>query len=214
MKVNDLRDISIEEIEDFVSNGIVTEHNKDILQYIDLMDKVRGMYNRIKDFPSQDHIIDHLIKIEGYSRRFALKLYQNAMEYFHCDHQLSKTAWRNIIAKKMEKIINAGILLAKDTSDLAKVGKMLLDVSKILQLDQPDMDELPSELFDKPFKIYTLDPEQAGIPKADRREIAAFIDQLPELTELERERIKSESGIGPMKLFLNEYEDPRNETSE
>jgi hypothetical protein len=82
------------------------------------------------------------------------------------------------------------------------------------QLDQPDIDDFPSELFDRPFKLYTLDPEMAGIPKADRREISAFIDGLPELSELEKEVIRREAGILPLKVFLDNDEDPRYEETE
>lgn len=211
---NDLRDIELDEIYDFVENGIPSENKSDTMLYMLEMEKVRGMYLRLKQFPSKDHIINHLVKIDGYSRYFASKLYSQAMEYFYCDTIISKAAWRNIYADKMEKVINFAIRTMKDASDASKVGKMIADLGKLRQLDQPDMDDLPSELFDRPFKLYTMNPEDVGIPKANRREIAAFIDGLPELTELERETIKREAGVLPHKAFLDKFEDPRYEESE
>jgi hypothetical protein len=211
---NDLRDISLDEIYDFIENGVATEEKSDTVLYMLEMDKVRGMYLRLDKFPSKDHIIAHLIKVDGYSRYFATKLYNQAMEYFYCDTTISKAAWRNIYAEKMEKVIAFAIQTMKDASDASKVAKMIFDMGKLRQLDQPDMEDLPSELFDRPFKLYTMNPEDVGIPKADRREIATFIDGLPELTELERDLIKREAGILPNKVFLDKIEDPRYEESE
>lgn len=211
---NDMRDIELDEIYDFVENGIPSENKSDTMLYMLEMDKVRGMFLRIDKFASKDAILNHLTKIDGYSRYFATKLYNNAIEYFYCDTTISKAAWRNVYAEKMEKTINFAIATMKDTSDAAKVGKMIAELGKLRQLDQPDLDDFPSELFDKPFKLYTLDPEMAGIPKADRRGVADFIDGLPELTELQRETIKREAGVLPLKVFLENQEDPRYEEPE
>lgn len=211
MASKDLRDIELDEIYDFVENGVPGEDTSDTMLYMLEMEKVRGMYLRLKNFPSKDHIVNHLIKVDGYSRYFANKLYNQAMEYFYCDTTISKAAWRNIYAEKMEKLIAFAIQTMKDTADASKVGKMIADLGKLRQLDQPDMEDLPEELFKRPFKLYTMNPEDVGIPKADRREIAAFIDKLPELTELERDIIKREAGALPMKVFLEKEEDPRYE---
>jgi hypothetical protein len=211
---NDLRDIELDEIYDFMENGIPTDDKSATMIYMLEMDKVRGMALRIDKYASKDAIVNHLIKVDKYSRYFATKLYNNTMEYFYCDTTISKTAWRNIYAEKMEKVINFSIRVMKDTSDASKVGKMIAELGKMRQLDQPDIDDFPSELFDRPFKLYTLDPEMAGIPKADRREISAFIDGLPELSELEKEVIRREAGILPLKVFLDNDEDPRYEETE
>lgn len=211
---NDLRDIELDEIYDFIENGVPTDDKSETMVYMLEMDKVRGMALRIDKFASKDAIVNHLIKVDKYSRYFATKLYNNTMEYFYCDTTISKSAWRNIYAEKMEKVINFSIRVMKDTSDASKIGKMIAELGKMRQLDQPDMDDFPSELFDRPFKLYTLDPEMAGIPKADRRELSAFIDKLPELTELEKDTIRREAGILPLKVFLDNDEDPRYEETE
>jgi len=211
---NDLRDISLEEIYDFIENGIPSEQTSDTMRYMLEMDKVRGMCLRIDKYASKDAVINHLVKVDGYKRHFASKLYNNTIEYFYCDTTISKAAWRNVYAEKMEKTINFAIATMKDTSDASKVGKMIAELGKLRQLDQPDLEDLPSELFDRPFKLYTMNPEDVGIPTANRREIASFIDGLPELTELERDLIKREAGVLPMKVFLEKDEDPRYEETE
>src|SRR5690606_26769527 len=122
-------------------------------QYMLEMDKVRGMTLRIDKYASKEAIINHLVKVDKYSRYYATKLYNQAMEYFYCDSTISKTAWRNIYADKMEKVINFAIAVMKDTSDAAKVNRMIFEMGRLRQLDQLDKEELPDSLFDRPFKI-------------------------------------------------------------
>lgn len=208
---NDLRDIELDEIYDFMENGIPGDSNSEIMEYMLEMDKVRGMFLRIDKYASKDAIINHLQTVDKYSRAFASKLYNQTMEYFYCDTTISKAAWRNVYAEKMEKVINFAIHNMKDTTDASKVSKMIFELGKLRQLDEPDIDDLPEGLFDRPFKLYTLDPEKAGIDKADRRELATFIDKLPELSELHKDLLKQEAGIFPHKIFLDEHEDPRHE---
>lgn len=204
----ELRDISLEEIYDFIENGVPAQQ-PDVVKYMVEMEKVRGMALRIDKYASKDAIVSHLVKIDGYTKYLANKLYNQTMEYFYCDSTISKTAWRNIYAEKMEKVINFAIQVMKDTNDASKVNKMIFEMGKLRQLDQPDKEELPQELFARPFKIYTTDPEMLGMPVVDRRQLATFIDKLPELTEMQREQIKREAQILPIKVFLEEHEDPR-----
>lgn len=205
----DLRDISLDEIYDFIENGI-PEQQPDIVKYMVEMEKVRGMTLRIDKYASKDAIVNHLVKVDGYKKDIALNLYYQTLEYFYADSTISKQAWRNIYAEKMEKVVNFAIGTMKDTSDAAKVNRMILEMGRLRQLDQPDLEDLPEGLFDKPFKLYTLDPEMVGIPKADRREVAAFIDELPDLSELQKEILKREAGELPFRAFLEPHEDPRN----
>lgn len=208
---NSLEDIGIDEIYDFIEVGSRDNAPKGMIAYLEQMDKVRGMYLRIDKYASKDAILNHLKKVDGLSHYLANKLYNQTIEYFYCDTDISKAAWRNVYAEKMEKVINFAIAKMVDTADASKVAKMILDIGKLRGLDQPDKEELPESLFNKPFKLYTTDPEAVGIPKADRRGIAEFIDNLSELNELQKEAIKREAGALPFQLFLETTEDPRHE---
>jgi len=207
--VNDLRDISIDEIYDFVENGVASEEKSEVMLYMLEMEKVRGMALRIDKYASKDAIVNHLIKINKYSRYYANKLYNQTMEYFYCDTDISRAAWRNIYAEKMEKVINFAIATMENTADASKVSKMIMEMAKVRNLDQPDKDEFPEEMFTRPFKIYSVDPEFVGMPSIDRAELAKFIDDLPELPEAHKIQIKREARILPLKVFLDEHEDPR-----
>lgn len=209
MAINLREDIELDEIYDFIENGTANEQNADIVQYLLELDKVRGMYLRIDKYGSKDAIINHLHKVDGYSRYLANKLFNQAMEYFYCDTTISKAAWRNIYAEKMEKVVNFAIATMENTSDAAKVTKMILEMAKVRQLDLPDKEEIPSELFTRPFKIYSSDAEFLGLPAVNRKELSEFIDKLPDLNDAQKELIKREAQILPVKVFLDEHEDPR-----
>lgn len=208
MATNSLADISLDQIEDFVENGIVGEENSEIVSYMLEMDKVRGMHLRIKEFGSKEAIMRHLMKVDGLSRYQANKLYTQAIEYFYCDTTISKAAWRNVYAEKMEATVNFAIAAMKDTADAAKVNKMILEMAKVRQLDQPDKEEVPDQ--EVPWKMYSQKPEDVGLPKIDRRIIARMIDEkMPELSDRDRIMLKEEAGILPLNAWRLESEDPR-----
>jgi len=205
----DIQDIDLEVIYDFIENGKPDNAPKGVAEYLVALDLVRGMYLRFDRFGSKDAIINHLRSVEGYSYYMANKLYNQAMEYFYCDSEISKASWRNIIAQKMEKAISIGLMMAENVGDIAKVNKMMAEMAKVLGLDQPDKEELPMEVFTRPFKMYSVDAEFLGLPPANRRELAQFVDELPDLSESVKVMLKREAMILPVKAFLDDAENPR-----
>jgi len=207
MKIDD---VDINDVYEFMERGSMSQAPERIVQYLDLLDKVRGMHMRIDQFSSSEAIIKHLMMVDKLPRMKAKKVYEDAMEYFYCDTHISKAAFKNIYADKLDKLINFGMLTMKDNSDAQKVGKLILDVVAVRGLHEADKEELPEELFKQPIKVYTANAESLGLPAANRVRLRELIDKLPELTEKERIRIKQEADIdGSFKVFPDEQEDPR-----
>lgn len=207
-KISEIQDIELDDIYAFIdskSNKIPQE----IADYLDLMDKIRGMHLRIDRYGSKDAIVNHLIKVEGLSRYLANKAYNQAMEYFYADKELSKEAWRNIIAGKMEKNIAIAQQLIKDPTDAAKVNKMYIELATLLGLDQPDEEELPPGVYDKPTKIYTLNMEDLGKKPQSKKELTDFIRSLPEIPEKVKEMAMQEAMLKEITIFPEANEDPR-----
>ena len=184
-----------------------------IVAYLDLLDMVRGMFLRMDKWGSKESIIKHLMVSSSHklSRYKANQVCDEAQEYFYRDSQISKAAWKNIYADKMEKMINFAMLTVKDVNDAQKVVKMLLDVSVLRGVNEEDKEELPPEIFQPPFVVYTWDTEALEMPKVNRQKLAEMIDKYPEITEKEKIRIKQEALIPgfKLKIFPNEQEDPR-----
>ena len=134
-----LEDIELEDLQDFVANGIDSQAPPEIVEVLQLLDKIRGMHLRFNQFSGRDAVINHLVNVDGYSRYLAAKFYDMAMEYFYADRQISKKAWRNILAEKMDKAANLALSLAENTRDVTTAIKSLKEIATVLQLDQPDL---------------------------------------------------------------------------
>lgn len=205
--------INIHDIYEFMETGNPKNAPEHILDYLELLDMVRGMYLRIDQFGSKEAIIKHLMIAPKHklSRYKAAQVCDEAQEYFYRDSTISKDAWRNIYAEKMEKMINFAMLKVNDVSDAQKVIKMLLDASVLRGVNDPDKEELPAEVFQPPFVVYTWDTDALDMPKVNRQVLADMIDKFPELTEKEKVRIKQESLIPgfKLKIFPDEQENPR-----
>jgi len=205
-----LDEIDLEVIYAFMENGNPKDAPAEVVAYLELMDKVQGMYRRIDKYGSPEAIIKHLMVVDGFSHYKAKKVYEETLEYFYCDSHVSKKAYRNIYSDKADKLINMAMLMIKDVSDLAKAMKMVMDAYKMRQLDMEDKEDLPAEWFKAPVKLYTASAELLGLPAANRNTLKKFIDEkLPELTEKQRHRIYQEADIMPFQILPNEQEDPR-----
>lgn len=205
--------INLRDIYDFMETGNPANAPEHIVAYLELLDMVRGMFLRIDKWGSKEAIIKHLMVSSQHklSRYKANQVCDEAQEYFYRDSQISKSAWRNIYADKMEKMINFAMMTVKDVNDAQKVVKMCLDTAVLRGVNEPDKEELPAEVFQPPFVVYTWDTEALEMPKVNRHKLAEMIDKYPELTEKEKNRIKQEALIPgyKLKIFPNEQEDPR-----
>lgn len=204
-----IEDLSLSDIYDFLEFGNINNAPAHIVEYIQVLDKIRAMSLRIDQFGSKEAILKHLIAVEKYSRYKANKLYEEALEYFYSDSKISKQAWKYIIAEKMMMNINFAEQIKESVQDSEKIQGMYLKLRDVLELDKEDKEELPQELFRKPVKLFTVDTELLGLPKVDRNRLAEMIEAIPELTEKEKLRIKSEALVIDLKAFPDEQEDPR-----
>lgn len=203
--------INIKDIYDFMETGNPANAPAHIVDYLELLDKVRGMFLRTDKFGSRDMIIKHLMTVEKLSRYKAAQVCDEAREYFYAETRISKQAWKNIYADKMEQMINFAMQTVENVGDAQKVVKMLMDVAIIRGVNEPDVEEIPAEVFQAPFVVYSCDAEFLGLPKVNRHKLSEMIDKFPELTEKEKIQIKREALIPefPLKLFPNEQEDAR-----
>ena len=205
-----INEITLDHIYDFMEKGNLNNAPEEIVLYLELLDKIRGMFLRIDVFGTKEAIVKHLMLVDKISRYKAMQLCDEAQQYFYSDTKISKQAWRTIYAEKAEKMINFAMQTVKNPTDAAKVVKMLLDVAELRGINLPEQEELPAELFQPPWVIYSADAEFLGLEtKANRHRLAEMIDAFPELTEKQRVQIKREAQILPIKVFPNEQEDGR-----
>ena len=183
-----LDDISLDHIYDFMENGSVKNAPEEIVNYLLLLDKVMGMIRRIDIYGNKDAVIKHLVLVDKLSPYKAKKVYNETLEYFHSDKEVSKEAYRNYYAERMDKVTNFAMLIMKDVADAAKVHKMLLDTMLARGVNEKDEEVIPDHYYDKPINLLSYDARILEFGETNRRALDDFINKLPELTEKERKK--------------------------
>ena len=201
--------VELADIYEFMETGNPDNAPAEIVAYLELLNKVYGMSLRTNQFGSKEAVIRHIMVSEKLSRYKAALVYNEAIEYFYRDTDVSKKAWRNFYATIMDKEINFAMLIQKDGSDAKRIVEMAKTAAEMRGVFDEEKEELPLELFRAPFVVYTCDAEMLGMPKVDRNKLAAQIDAYPDISEKEKVQIKREAQILPINIFPNESEDPR-----
>jgi len=210
MKHNIIEELSLEDIVSFLANGKLDNAPEGVADYLNLLEKTRGMILRFDKYPNDEIIVNHLVFHDKLNKSKARKVVDEAREYFWADRITSKEAWDNFYADKMDKVINAAILSAKDSKDYISIVGAIEKVRNVRKGDK-DENTIPYELLNqKRFTIYTLNVEDLGLQKANRNNIKALIESKTlELSDKEKNQIYREADMLPFKIFPNEQEDAR-----
>lgn len=187
--------------------GSLTPAERD---YFDMMELVRGLNARMM-LPGGDRLVTKagIIKIlksdaYGLSDWMARRVYADAINFFYASDSVRPRAWANLYAERLDKLAS----LAISTGKLKEAKSLLTEAAKLRGCYEDQQAEIPQELLNQaPVVVYTADPESMGAPKADRKELEAFIDSLPELPEVSRQRVKEDAGIKRRDLIARMLED-------
>lgn len=200
-------DIELEDLLEFLETGSPKNVPPKLLAYMQMLEKIWGMYCRMFEYPNKESIVKHLVIVDQLQRYQAVKLINDALNYFSAENHLPKVTWKNLIADKMLKSFTAAIRLAKNSRDFLDSVKILKEMADVLQLDKDDIMEMEEDLM-KQIQVLTTDIKMFGEEPEDRRAIAQFIDDLPDVPEKIKEAAKAEVDGLPFR-FLNFEENPR-----
>lgn len=194
-------------LEAYIESGSLGKLKPDEALYIELltlMNNMRRKYGRaatIKFFCKEPF---------NFTYAQARDMFEHAINLFYVDSKIEKKALRNLKAQQLEDAADMILAVAKEPADFETYGKLIRLSAEIRQLDQPDQPEIPKGTFDRPYKVYTLDPALIGIEKPDRNQLARQIDSIIGATEAEKQKAKIEAGITdiiPVEDILDEYEE-------
>lgn len=200
-------EIELEDLLEFLETGNPKNVPPKLLAYMQMLEKIWGMHCRMFEYPNKESIVKHLVIVDKLQRYQAVKLINDALNYFSAEINLPKATWKNLIADKMLKAFTASIRLAKNSRDFLDSVKILKEMSVVLQLDKDDIMEMEEDLM-KQIQVLTTDIRMFGEEPEDRRAIAQFIDDLPDVPEKVKEAAKAEVDGLPFR-FLNFEENPR-----
>lgn len=203
-----LNDISMDDVMNFINTGAIENAPEEVVQYLKIIESLHGMHLRIHLYGTEEQIIKTIRLQHDLSLFAAKRMYNEMLEFYYADTKLAKDVWRNIIFKKMMDIGNLAMVTSNNVGDLEKASKIFERAFKIKDLDVPELPKIPEETLKKPYKVYTMNAEFLGMESINRLEVAKQIDEL-DLSINEKELLKQDAAISPIKLFDNEQEDSR-----
>lgn len=185
-------------------------------EYFSFMEMVRGLRARMllpggRKIVTKAGIIKLLKNNYGFSDWMARRIYDDAINFFYSESTVTPRAWANLYAEKLEKMADLAF-----TGGKFKEGRALMnDAAKLRGCFYEATPEIPEELLQpRTAIIYTSNAAALGAPSADRRELEAFIDEIPEIPQLTRQRVKEDAGILPKNLLKRMAEDVKEFTDE
>lgn len=200
----DFDGISISQIEEVLRTGDLGVLTASERQYLSLMEMVRGLRARML-LPGGRRLVTKagivkLLKSEAYglSDWMARRVYADAINFFYAVDDVRPRAWANLYAERLEKYAD----LAVATGRLREARSMLVEAARLRGCYKEQEAEIPAELLNAaPTVVYTADAADVGAPSADRRELEAFIDAIPDVPSLTRARVKQDAGIAARNLL-------------
>lgn len=197
----EISDDKYDQLITFVETGAEGDLPAEMVHYLELLEVVRSLHMRFKN----RRAIISLLQKPPYELTYYLasRRYAEAINFFYLDHDIKKDAWRNMYAEKLDRAADMVLATATCPKDIDIYKNIIYAAMEARQLSKEDKEELPDEIFEKKIKIYTSNPEDLGRERPSRNQLAAKIDNY-KIPETEKERIKSEAGITPVKIFPDE----------
>lgn len=191
MDINDLR---YEELQEWIASGKSKTLPDYLVEYLEQLELVRTLYSK---YESKAFIIRTLKLTYKLSDYLAQKVYTDSLNFFYSSNEVKVEAWANIYAEKLE---NAA-LAAWNLNDYETYGKLIAECAKLRGVGKEKPQEIPKDFYQRPYVIYTMKPEDVGLESVDRKALAAFIDELPEINEKQRLRLKRDARVEDIKIF-------------
>lgn len=173
----------------YIRTGKSNSLPADMQKYLDLLELARSLYDK---YDSRSEIVGLLMTpTYGLSRNQANKIFVDALNLFYSDNDIKVEVWANIAHKQANDVYQ--LALAKN--DLETARKCIADMAKYKGFGKEQKEPLPIELLSKRIVVYTFNPEDVGIEKADRNELARLIDGLDNFTEYQKSKLKKDALI-------------------
>lgn len=178
-------------LQDYLASGCTMELTDEELAYYNALYALVGIHRKY----GKDNAIAFLMHPPfNIDRGKARRMYAEALNLFYLNDTVENDAYRSIIFDNLQKAALAVLQNATSAKDLEVYGNLQVQAAKVKQLDKPDpvKTKLPD---DKPIKWYDLSPESVGLLAANRTNLARQIDQMEDLSEREKVRLRRDANI-------------------
>jgi hypothetical protein len=186
----------IENIQDYLESGSINKISKEEAIYIDALSLMNSMGRKIGRRNTVAFFSGPPFHLKM-SR--ASEMYDEAVNLFYTDRGVEKKAMRNLFAEELSEAARIVRDNAKSSKDWEVFGDLKMKAAKLLELDKEDPDKLPHEVYQKPVRVYSLDPTSVGLPETNRQEIAKQIEAL-EVPERDKRRLLQDARNIPINI--------------
>ena len=178
-------------LQDYLASGCTLELTEEELAYYNALYALVGIHRKY----GKDNAIAFLMHPPfNVDRGRARRMYAEALNLFYLNDTVENDAYRSIIFDNLQKAALAVLQNATCAKDLEVYGNLQVQAAKVKQLDKPDPVKT-KQIDDKPIKWYDLSPESVGLPAANRTNLARQIDQMDDLPEREKVRLRRDANI-------------------
>lgn len=184
----------------------------DLLEYVKQLEYSRGFL--YAGNPPNKVVNKLRVHFPGLSVKQAKSRMADAIEYFYIDGDLKKEAYRQIHYNLQMQAAELIFRTSKTPQEMKLASDIWARAEQTKQLHIEDKEDLPKELFEKKFRIFSIDPSDLGLNEMpNRSELDKMIDQFN--TEEEHKlRLRQDAGTMPKQIFdIHEQDKNDPETS-
>lgn len=185
----------LHQLQDYIQSGGRLDVTVEEQLYIDSLIFMRDMDMQY----GRRATVEFFVKNFKLKHQRASEMFDEAMNLFYADRAISKKSLRHKYAEKLENMSNTVLAQAETARDFEVAGNLLTQAAKLQELDKPDVESLPPEVYRKSYTLYSLETEDIGLPSANRNELAAQIDAL-ELSEAQKQQLRQDARIAPISI--------------
>ncbi len=170
-----------------------------IVQFYEQVDFIRCLHNK---YENKNYVVNAVIlQWPKLSKHQAIQLYYETLNFFNLDNPVKVEAWANIYADRMDQMA----MICYEMGDMETWRRMTMDAAKLRGVGKDKPNQIPDELLDRRPVFQTIRIEDLGLQKANRKELAAFIDNL-DITEKQKSKVKREAMIEdvPFEIMEND----------
>ncbi|MDD2799381.1 MAG: hypothetical protein PHV20_12385 [Bacteroidales bacterium] len=179
-------------LQDHIQDGSRKPLNDEDQHYLDTL----YILNNLRRKYGKDNAIAFITKPPfSVSRQRANEMFQESINIFFANDSIERDAYRNMMYDDLIKAANVVLATATSSKDMEVYGDLMTKAAKIKGLDQPDPVKVPTELYQRNIKIYSLNPKSINIEPVNRQALADKIDSLDELKERDKKRLKQDAQI-------------------
>ena|SRR5690606_11576863 len=186
----------LERLNDYIQSGAnIKDISVEEQLYIDTLIFMRDMDNQY----GRRATVDFFVKHYKLKQQRASEMYDEAINLFYGNRTINKKALRHKYAERLENAANVVAANAETSRDWEVYGNLMKQAATMQELDKPDVEKLPKEMYLPPVKVYTLEPETVGLPSINRNELAAEIDALDQ-PESVKSSLRQDAMIDPIDI--------------